>query len=86
MLISIPDESTKQLAALKNRRNAAARNYFRHADPGGLTPAEKQAWQIENLALAMLVQAAELRLRDEREMQRLLRNARKGDGFDFSHS
>lgn len=85
MLVSIPDEAPKQLATLRKHRNEAARNYFRHLDPGGMTPAEKVAWQIENMALALLVQAAELRLEREREMQKLLRNAKKGDVFDFSH-
>lgn len=72
MLISLPDCSTKNLAALFAKREAAAQVYFAHAIPGNLTPAEKKAFHLENFALQLMLEAAQTRFAAELEMQELL--------------
>lgn len=57
---------------LTDVRDDARTRYFTHVDPGGLTPAEKRAWDFENFAYLLLLQAAQIKLDAEIELQRLL--------------
>lgn len=54
-------------------RDAAALNWFTHYDPGGLRPAEKKAWKLEDRALFLLLRAAQTRLNAELNIKNLLR-------------
>lgn len=75
MHIEIRCTPATEILALQHLRDEARTNYFAHIDPGGLTPAQKQAWAYEHFALQLILQAAQLRLDAEAEMQLLLRNA-----------
>lgn len=73
MLITLPDaDRYYAVTQLRSMRDDARKSYFEHADPGGLTPPEKKAWDFEHFALQLILQAAQVRLEAEEEMTRLL--------------
>lgn len=81
MLINVPERSasTPALPVLKREARMAYENFFRHSNPGGLTPAQEAAWHLEHHALQMLMHAADLSLKAEEDMCRLLSKERKHD-------
>lgn len=72
MVITVPDQPSKKLSALRQQAQEAFGKYFKHSDPGGMTPNEKLAWRHEHFALQLLMEAAHLRLHAEEEMLALL--------------
>lgn len=74
MHIEIRCTPSNNISALQHQRDEARSNYFAHVDPGGLTPPQKQAWDYDHFALQLILQAAQLRLDAEAEMQALLQN------------
>lgn len=60
------------LTDLIDRSNDARRRFFSHRDPGNLKPAEKRAFQYENMAYLLLWKAAQRKLEAELELQALL--------------
>lgn len=72
MLISLPNNETNDISELETARNEARRLYFAYRDLGGLKPAQKKAYELERFALQLWLEAAEIRLQAESEMQRLL--------------
>ena len=66
------DEAAPHITFLLKRRDSARDAYFSHIDPGGLTPAQKEAWKLENMALLLLLHAAQMRLEAEYELACLL--------------
>jgi len=57
---------------LTKARNFARDAYFAHHDPGNLTPAQKHAYQYRNMALLLLLHAAQAELDAEVDMRALL--------------
>jgi hypothetical protein len=66
------DGATHTHAFLTRCRDDTRAAYFAHTDPGGLTPAQKEAWQLENMGLLLLLHAAQKRLDAEFEILCLL--------------
>ncbi|HEY4355996.1 MAG TPA: hypothetical protein VGN16_09635 [Acidobacteriaceae bacterium] len=74
MLVTLPDNDRYYaVSQLRSMRDEARHKYFLHADPGGLTVAEKKAWDFEHFALQLILQAAQVRLAAEEEMVALLK-------------
>lgn len=69
-----------EILRLTDARDRAASDYFSHLDPGGLRPADKQAWCLEDQALLLLLRAAQIRLNGEITLQRLLAKAQETSG------
>lgn len=61
---------------LETERDERRERYFSHTNPGGLTPPHQKAWEFEHFALQLLLEAAQMRLDAETEMDRLLRAER----------
>lgn len=74
MVIEIRSSPSRNLLALEHQRDDARENYFAHIDPGGLTPAEKRAWEYDQFALQLLLGAAQMRLDAEEKLQLLLKS------------
>lgn len=72
MLIAIPDPHTDRIPILKLMLAEKRECYFAHNDPGGLSDAQKKAWDFEHFALQLLLQAAQTRLAGEEELAQLL--------------
>jgi hypothetical protein len=75
MVTAVPQairENEFRVTALENMRNEARQNYFSHCYPGGFTAAEMEAWSLEHSALLLRLQAAQIRLTAELELQTLL--------------
>lgn len=53
-------------------RDGARQQFFAHRDPGNLTPAQKRAFQYRNMALLLFLNAAQIELEAEQDMQALL--------------
>lgn len=60
------------LSELMDRSDTARQRFFAHRDPGNLRPAEKRAFQYENMAFLLLWKAAQRKLEAELELQALL--------------
>ena len=65
-------EARPIIDALTKARDRARENFFTHINPGNLTPAQLQAWELENTAFRDLLVAAQIRLDAEIEMHDLL--------------
>lgn len=61
-----------KLSLLRMARDEAAREYMRHRDTGGLTPSEKRAFELEEEALSLFLEAAQLRYIAEQKLIDLL--------------
>lgn len=59
------------LSALMDARDAARDQFFSHRDPGNLTPAQKSAYRYTNMALLLLLKAAQIELESELEFHAL---------------
>jgi hypothetical protein len=66
------DAETPKIGELIAARDRAWQVYANHRDPGGLTPVELEAFQIEHRAYHLLLRAQQLRLNGERMLNRLL--------------
>jgi hypothetical protein len=62
----------RSLEALQAEVAARRRTFFSHCNEGNLTPAFLYAWELEHCALRDLLEAAQVRLAAETEMQALL--------------
>lgn len=71
-ILSIKTATLNRLRYLELRRDRAQTAYFEHNDPGGLTPPEKQAWELERIALYLRFLAAQTLYGAEMEMASLL--------------
>ena len=54
-------------------RDAAKAQFFAHCDPGNLTPSQKTAYQFRDMALLLLLKAAQIELDAELELRDLIR-------------
>lgn len=60
------------LSDLIDKRDAAREQYFAHRHLGNLTPAQETAFKLTNMALLLLLHAAEIELSAELELHALL--------------
>lgn len=63
-----------KLVLLIANRDQRAAEFAAHIDPGGLTPSEKYAFELDDHALQLRLQAAQIRLEAEEELLRLLQH------------
>lgn len=71
-VVKIITEQTKDILLLSARRDEAREHYFAHRDPGGLTPAAKEAFNLEHFAYQLFLAAAQTRLDAAVELHGLL--------------
>ena len=65
-----------RLQHLKTMRDEAFARCFQHTHPGNLTPAEQQAWEMDDRALWLMAEAADLRFQAALELNALLAHER----------
>lgn len=65
-------DGTPNLSDLIDARDTAREQFFAHRDPGNLTPSQKTAFQFRNMALLLLLKAAQIELEAELEMHALM--------------
>lgn len=64
--------SNRKLLRLTGARNKARWEYFNYSDPGNLTPPQKRAFKYRSMALLLQLEAAQIELDAEAEIQELL--------------
>lgn len=68
------DDQNRFLDILFAKRDNARADYLSHCDPGNLTAAGKRAFQYRNMALLLMLKAAQLELDAELEFHALMAN------------
>ena len=63
---------TTKILILTVQRDDAARRYFDHLRRGNLTPSQLTAFELQDVALRLLLKAAQIELDAEIELQTLL--------------
>lgn len=65
-------DDTPNLSDLIDARDGARATFFAHRNPGNLTPPQKLAFKARNMALLLLLEAAQIELDAELQMHALM--------------
>lgn len=65
-------DANQHLTDLIEARDSARAQFFAHRDPGNLTPSQKSAFKYRNMALLLLLKAAQLELDAELQLHALM--------------
>lgn len=71
-IIGMADDTPQPIDLLIANRDHARAAFFAHGDPGNLTPAQRLAFQYRNMALLLLLKAAQIELDAELHLHALI--------------